>query len=232
MERKMNDAFDSIETSEHLKRKIKAHVRQKTLDYGRDVMRIRLQRQRMVASLACLTLAIVGLGIWNLPVTTIGLDVNPSMELKVNSFDRVIKLKGCNEDGTDLTEKFNVAGMTYDEAMQRILISDEMAPYLENGSTFVITVSGSESDHTQQMLNKVVCRAYALAKDENVFCIKVDGATARAAARVGLSVARYQAWQMMRLENPDLPPEAALELTVAQIQELIHGENLDNPCGE
>ena len=232
MERKLQEAYGSIEASEYLKRKVKAHVRQKTLDYGRDVMRIRLQRQRMAASLACLMLVIAGLGIWNLPVTTIGLDVNPSVELKVNSFDRVIKLKGCNEDGTDLTEKFDVAGKPYDEAMQRILISDEMAPYLEDGSTFVITVSGSESDHTQQMLNKVVCRAYALAEDENIFCIKADGATARAAGRVGLSVARYQAWQMLLQENPDLPPEAALELTVAQIQELIHGENLDNPCGE
>ena len=232
MERKLQEAYDSVEASEYLKRKVKAHVRQKTLDYGRDVMRIRLQRQRMAASLACLTLVIAGLGIWNLPVTTIGLDVNPSVELKVNSFDRVIKLKGRNEDGADLAEKFRVAGKPYDEAMQRILISDEMAPYLEDGSTFVITVSGSESDHTQQMLNKVVCRAYALAEDENVFCIKADGATARAAGRVGLSVARYQAWQMLLQENPDLPPEAALELTVAQIQELIHGENLDNPCGE
>ena len=232
MERKLREAYDSIEASEYLKRKVKAHVRRKTLDYGRDVMRVLLQRQRLAASLACLTLVIAGLGVWNLPVTTIGLDVNPSVELQVNSFDRVIKMMGRNEDGTDLAEKFRVAGKSYDEAIQRILISDEMAPYLESGSTFVITVSGSERDHTQQMLNKVACRAYALAEDENVFCIKADSATARAAARVGLSVARYQAWQMMQLENPDLPPEAALELTVAEIQGLIHGETLDNPCGE
>lgn len=232
MERKMNEAFEPIEASERLKRKIKAHVRQKTLDYGRDVMRIRLQRQRMAAGLACLTLMIAGLGIWSLPVSTIGLDVNPSVELQVNSFDRVIKLKGRNKDGVNLVSRFHVAGKPYDEAMQRILISDEMAPYLKNGSTFVITVSGSESDHTQQMLNKVVCRAYALAEDENVFCIKADSATARAAARVGLSVARYQAWRMMLQENPDLSPEAALELTVAQIREMIHCESLDNPCGE
>lgn len=231
MERKIQEALDSVEASEYLKRKVKAHVRQKTLDYGRDVLRVRHRRQRMAGCLACLTLIVACLGIWNLPVTTIGLDVNPSVELQVNGLDRVIKMKGRNEDGTNLAEKFDVAGMAYDEAMQRILISDEMAPYLEDGSTFVITVSGSENDHTQQMLNKVVCRAYALAEDENVFCIKADSATARAASRVGLSVARYQAWQQLLLEDPQLPPEAALELTVAQIRELIDCESLDNPCG-
>ena len=232
MEDKLRNTFDSIEASEYLKRKTKAHIRKKTLDYGRDVMRLRLRRQRLAGCIASLVLLIGGLGFWNLPLTTIGMDVNPSVEIQVNGLDRVIALKGRNEDGRNLASEFDVAGMTYDEAVQRILVSDALAPYLDNGSTFVITVSGRDSDHTQQMLNRVVCRTYALAEDEQVFCVRADSATARAAGRVGLSVARYQAWQVLLAENPQLPPEATLELTVAQIQELIHGVTLDNPCGE
>ena len=232
MERKLHEAFDSVEASEHLKRKVKAHVRRKTMGYGRDLMRLRLQRQRMAGGIACLALIVSSLGLWNIPVTTIGLDVNPSVELRVNGLDRVIRMEGRNDDGNDLADGFDVRGLPYDEAMQRILISDEMAPYLENGSPLVITVSGSESGHTEQMLNKVACRAYALAEDENVFCLRADSATARAARSAGLSVARYRAWQILLLEDPTLPPAAALELTAAQIQELIHGENLVDPCGE
>lgn len=232
MEDKIRNALDSVEASERLKRNIKANVRRKTLDYGRDVARLRQQRRGLAGCLVCLTLVLAGMGLWKIPVTSIGLDVNPSVELQVNRFDRVIRLKGCNEDGMVLAERFHLEGRPYDEAVQRLLISDELAPYLENGSTFVITVSGSDEDHTQQMLNKVACRAYSLAEDENVFCIRADGATAKAASRVGLSVARYQAWQKLLQEDPQLPPEAVLELTVEQIQELIHGENLENPCGE
>ena len=151
MERKLHEAFDSVEASDHLKRKIKAHVRRKTLDYGRDLMRLRLRRQRLAGCIVCLALIVSGLGLWNIPVTTIGLDVNPSVELRVNGLDRVIRMEGRNDDGSHLVKGFDVTGMPYDEAMQCILISDEMAPYLENGSSLVITVSGSESGHTEQM---------------------------------------------------------------------------------
>ena len=232
MERKITESLEGIRATESLKRWTKAVIRRKTMDYGRDLARIRLRRQRLAAGLASLVLVLTGVGIWNTPVTSIGLDVNPSMEMRVNSLDRVIDLKGRNADGKALAARFDLTGMVYDEAMQRILISDEMAPYLENGSDFVITVSGSDSGHTQQMLNKVVCRAYALAEDEKVFCIRADAATARAAARAGLSIARYQAWQKLLEEDPALPAEAVLELTVPQIRELIKCENLDNPCGE
>ena len=49
---------------------------------------------------------------------------------------------------------------------------------------------------------------------------------------MGLSVARYQAWQILMQEDPEISPEAVLELTTAQIQALIHGENLVDPCAE
>ena len=232
MVRKITEAMDQIRATETLKRRTKAMIRRKTLDYGRDLARLRLRRQRLAGGLVCLAMILTGAGIWNTPMTAIDLDVNPSMELLVNGLDRVIDLRGRNEDGRALADRFDLRGMVYDEAMQRILISDEMAPYLENGSDVVITVSGGDGDHTRQMLNRVVCRAYSLAEDEKVFCIQSDAATARAAARVGLSVARYQAWQKLLEEDPGLPPEAALELTVTEIRALIDCESLDNPCGE
>ena len=232
MEHKITEAMEQIRAPEMLKRRTKAMIRRKTMDYGRDIARLRQHRRRLVAGFVCLALMLTGAGIWNTPVTSIGMEVNPSVELRINSLDRVIDWRGRNPDGEALAARFDLVGMVYDEAMQRILISDEMAPYLENGSDVVITVSGGNKGHTRQMLNKVVCRAYALVEDETVFCIQSDAAVARAAGRVGLSVARYQAWQKLLVEDPGLPPEAVLDLTVSQIRELIDCENLDNPCGE
>ena len=100
------------------------------------------------------------------------MDINPSIELKVNALDRVIDLKGRNADGEAVAQMLDVSGMAYDEAMQRILISEELSPYLEAGNMISISMVGGGSDaHAVEMLSKVVCRAYAIAEDENVFYI-------------------------------------------------------------
>ena len=127
-------------------------------------------------------LVLSGTGIWFLPATSIGLDINPSLDLTVNALDRVIALKGKNEDGLEVAKHLDVSGMPYDEAMQRILISEELSSYLENGSMISISVVGGGSDvHAEKILSKVVCRAYAIAEDENVFYCQTDKETLEAA---------------------------------------------------
>ena len=64
----------------------------------------------MAASLA---LCIGGAGLWFNPVTRIGLDINPSLEIRVNALDRVIALEGLNPDGEVLADALDVAGKPY-----------------------------------------------------------------------------------------------------------------------
>lgn len=232
MENKIHDAFDAIQASERLKRKTKAHIRKATFDYGRDTCRRNAARRRLAGMMAALVLCVTGAGMWYLPVTRIGLDINPSLELRVNPLDRVIGLEGLNTDGKDLAVALDVTGMSYAEAMQRIMVSDELAPYLDDGSLISITVSGSDAGHRIQMLNDVVCRAYAVADDDQIFYSQSDSATARKARELGLSVARYQAWLALMQLDPNMTPEDVEDMTMAQIRELIGFEKLENPCGE
>lgn len=230
---KLNDAFDPLRASEHLKRSARAHIRRKTFDYGRQVAQYRQHRRRMVACMLSLVLVLSGTGIWFLPATSIGLDINPSLELQVNALDRVIALKGKNEDGIAVAAKLDVTGMAYDEAMQRILICEELAPYLENGSMISISVIGGGSDaHAEEVLSKVVCRAYALAEDENVFYCQTDKETLAAARAAGLCIPRYLAWQHLLQSDPDITAEDVRQLPKEEIRVLAQTKVLENPCGE
>jgi len=94
MEDKLHNAFASIQASDRLKRATRAHIRRKTFDYGRQTFQHRQHRRRIAACLLSLVLVLSGTGIWFLPATSIGLDINPSLELTVNALDRVITLKG------------------------------------------------------------------------------------------------------------------------------------------
>ena len=231
MEDKIKDAFDSLQASERMKRSAKAGIRKKTFDYGRNLLQRRRYHSRLAVGLLSLAL-MIGCGtIWYLPATSISMDVNPSIELKVNSLDRVISLEGRNSDGIELVKDIDVAGMSYDDAMQRILLSSGMQPYLEDGSAITITVAGGgNAEHAEDMLSRILCRAYNIAKEENVLYCQVDWETVRAARDAGLCIPRYLAWQNLLKSDPTVTPEDVRQLPNEAIRVLAQVIIIEDPC--
>ena len=227
MDNKIKDAFSPIEVPERLLRMTKAHIRKATFDYGRCIARIKARRRRLAALAASAVLCIGTAGVWFRPVTRIGLDINPSIEIRVNALDRVIGLDGLNTDGEILAQAVNVKGLPYGDAMERIMVSDELGYYLDKGNLLSITVSGRGAEQT---LNQVVCRAYAVADDEQVFYILADRATVKAAREQGLTVAQYEALRELQRTDPDATAHQVLNLTMTEIRELIGFEKLEDPC--
>ena len=232
MKNDIREAFDAVRADERLRRQTKAYLRKATLDYGRDTQRRRQRQMRLASCTAALVLLVVSAGMWLLPVTSIDLDINPSLEIRVNTFGRVTRLKGLNADGLALVEELDVKGLPYDEAMQRILISEELEAYLDNGSLISITVVGKDESLAEEMLSKVVCRAYAIAEEDNIYYCQTDPETARAARSVGLCVLRYQVWQQLKESDPSITVEAVAGMPKAEIMRLAKFEKLENPCGE
>ena len=232
MKNDIREAFDAVRADERLRRQTKAYLRKATLDYGREVQRRRQRQMRLASCTAALVLLVVSAGMWLLPVTSIDLDINPSLEIRVNTFGRVTRLKGLNADGLALVEELDVKGLPYDEAMQRILISEELEAYLDNGSLISITVVGKDESLAEEMLSKVVCRAYAIAEEDNIYYCQTDPETARAARSVGLCVLRYQVWQQLKESDPSITVEAVAMMPKAEIMRLAKFEKLENPCGE
>lgn len=231
MDKHMKEAFDAVQTPERLKRKTRAALRKKTFDYGRNVLRLQARRRRLAAGLLSMALAISGAGIWFLPSASISVDINPSIELKVNALDRVISLEGRNSDGVALVRDIDVTGMAYDDAMQRILLSQGLEPYLADGSQITITVAGGGTDaHAEQMLSKVLCRAYNIASRDNVLYCQVDWETVKAAQKVNLCIPRYLAWQNLLKTDPTMTPEDVREIPKERIRVLAQIITIEDPC--
>ena len=115
MDEQLKNAFDAIQAPERLKRSTKAVLRRKTFDYGRNILRRRAYRRRVAAGLLTLALVFSGTGLWFLPAANIAVDINPSINIRVNALDRVIGVEGTNADGVELARQLDVAGMPYDE---------------------------------------------------------------------------------------------------------------------
>jgi hypothetical protein len=232
MDNQIKQAFDAIQTPERLQRATKAALRRKTFDYGRNVYRIRQHRRRLAGMALSLVLVLSGTGLWFLPSASISVDINPSVELKVNALDRVISLEGKNSDGVALVKDIDVTGMTYDDAMQRLLLSEGLEPFLADGSQITITVAGGTDAHAEKMLSRVLCRAYNIADRDNVLYCQVDWETVKAAREVNLCIPRYLAWQNLLKNNPNMTAEDVREIPKEKIRVLAQIIIIEDPCHE
>ena len=233
MDKQLKNAFDAIQAPERLKRSTKAALRKRTFDYGRNILQKQAFRRRMAAGLLSLVLVFTGCGLWFLPTTNIALDINPSIEIRVNVLGRVICVEGINADGVVLAEELDVNGMAYDDAMQRILLSKALSRFLEDGHMISITMAGSgSSQRLTEMADRVLCRAYNIAGKENIFYCQVDQDIIRAARAENLSIPQYLAWLRIRKVNPAFTTEEVRQLSNEQIRVLSQVEIVDNPCHE
>ena len=84
---------------------------------------------------ACFVLALlVGVGGHNLYFTEtsiISIDINPSFEMGINKFDRVIRVSGYNGDGLEVLNSVNLRHKVYTEAINDLLTNESLAAYLE-----------------------------------------------------------------------------------------------------
>ena len=110
---------------------------------AKAVLHKRLARWGAMA--ACLCLLLLGSWVWQSPIGTVRMQINPDVQLSVNRFDRVVALEGLNADGAALIDGYHA----YGKGMKTV--SDELADrameqgYLSDGGKITLTVS-SEKD--------------------------------------------------------------------------------------
>ena len=100
-----------------------------------------------LAAAACLcALVIGGFVVWQTPIGTVHMSINPEVDIDVNHFDRVVGLEGDNEDGEKLVEGFSYYGRTIDEVSDDLAVRAKEQGYLVPGGTIQITVESDDEE--------------------------------------------------------------------------------------
>lgn len=114
---------------------------------ARRARRTRGRRAALVAAAACLAVAVVaGAAVWQLPVGTVYMSINPEVSIEVNRLDRVVGLDGENNDGDALIEGFAYYGRTLDEVSDDLADRAEERGYLDDGGTIELTVESDDEE--------------------------------------------------------------------------------------
>lgn len=218
----MNDElrkmFGHIRAEEDLKDRTRTFLAERTQGYTgtkRGVRRYPLY----VAACACLLLLLFGgYQLYFTPIAQISIDVNPSIELSVNRFDRVVSVTGRNEDGRALSRALDVKYRPYTDAIEQILENDTVAALLSNDEIVAITVTGSNELQSARMLTAV---EGCTAKHRNAHCYSALPEETNAAHEMGMSCGKYKAFLELQRLDPNITPEAVQGMTMREIQDLI-----------
>ncbi len=205
----MINYFDQIKADEELKVKTKAYIRDR-IDSEIDKKagapcleraRVHTMKKLSLAALpvaACAILAIGGYAFYNTPVNYISLDINPSVELGLNKFDKVVKAEGINKDGEILLKENNIKNMSAEEAIEKLALGAKEKGYIQaDGSTVIAVTALSEQDEEAVLLSNQmgeILRSMIQLGDLNaVVYTDSSNLQVRAEAReLGLSPGKYK----------------------------------------
>lgn len=212
---RIRQAFDGITAGQELRDKTRAGLAQAA---RRQARRVRVRR-RLALAAACLVLCVGGAWLYLVPTVRIGVDINPSLELGVNRFDRVVSVKGLNDDGRLLAGQLDVRFDECTEAVEKILRNETVASLLAQDEVLSVTVVGEREDgQCQSVLAGVET---CLQGHRNTHCAYMDEQQAQQARECGLSCGKYQAFLEAQALGASLTPEQAGEMSMRELRELI-----------
>lgn len=215
---KLKDVFDQVQAEEDLKEKTRAFLARKTQEYKKART---VKYKYLIPAAACLIFVLFGFGgywLYFTPTADISVDINPSIELGINRFDKVVSVSSYNDDGQDLLDSINIKYMDYTEAVDQILASENIAALLDNDAVMTITVVGSDGEQSARLLSGVESCTEG---QKNTHCYCADSDEVSQAHQMGLSYGKYRAYLELQALDTDITPEEVQGMTMREIRDLI-----------
>lgn len=213
----IRDSMKNIRATEELK--------QNTLQYlyeqeKRDCRtRTRLGVVRRLALAAVSILLLVGIGgysVYRQPVSYISVDVNPSIELSVNRFGRVVSTEAFNNDGRDIAERVPLRNLPYMQAIGRLLEDESCLGFLREDSILVFTVV---SDQAEKMIKEL--NASELLKSHGALTYTSDASCMHEAHQHQMSFGKYRTYLELLKYDGSVTIDDCHSMTMGEMRDKI-----------
>lgn len=194
-------------------------------------------------AMAAALLLVLGAGVFGTlyfaPYSLMSLDVNPSVELTLNRFDRVISMRAMNDEGEELLSLSGVKNKTAGEALDALLGGDYLAGYLGGDAVVTMTVQSDSLDRERTLLNLLdttaeeeLCANY---ENIRVDCVGVDSDTVTQAHGHGVTAGKYLALMELKAADPTVDISQYTHCGIGEIRSEIdrcHQNAGDTETGE
>ncbi len=233
------DYMDGIKAGDELKEKTKNLIMNTLANTvpvaTRQETRRNTKKTRLAvgfaAMAACMTIAVSGYAYYNTPTGYISLDINPSVELGINAYDRVVSAADANQDGAGLLEKYQLKNMPVEEAICDLVREAATQEYIAQDGSTVIAVTALSQDSTRaQSLQDMGETGVnnALREENSAAVVYKDSAGLELrteAQKLGISPGKLKLIQFLQTMDPaitvDQYKDAKITEIILKAQELI-----------
>ena len=129
-------------------------------------------KRKIALVLSVVALSSLGGGVYahakTTPVAYVSVDINPSIELSVNTFDQVISAESYNEDGKKVLEDTNLVNSDVDDAVKNIITNAVSDGYIkEDGTSAVEITTATDKDNVATKLDESLKQIADKSLEEN-----------------------------------------------------------------
>jgi len=182
------------------------------------------------AAAAVLLFTFFGYGtyLYATPYSYVDIDINPSVELTANIFDRIIKTEALSDDGKKLLESNSLSNRNIQEGVKIVLESARKEGYISSGgqNEVVVTVSGKNDVKVGKVENAVKTAASneieAAGPDTGVTVEKISAQSHSEARKMGISPGKLLLIEKLKKYEPNLDVKEYKDKPVKEIMKSIN----------
>lgn len=217
MTNRIKDAFDLVQAEEELKAKTIGFLHTHTRKKKRVSSGFKISFAAALFSVFLL-LGVSGYHAYFTETSLISVDVNPSLEISLNRFNRVLSVEGYNSEGEDVASSLTLRNMSFTEAITTLMQSETLSKYIKDDSLITFTVI-SDSQKEEQLVQEIEASTKTETREINCYIGKPED-VALAHAN-GLSFGKYQAYTELLKWDSTITPDKVRSLSMREIQNLI-----------
>ncbi len=213
MRDKIQDAFQQVRATEQMKRSVSDYLIQ---EMGKKKKRSGVVILKPVFAVLLLCFVLGGWYYWEKPVSYVSVDVNPSIELTLNGMNYVVRAESRNKDGERVLRHLQLKGKSYLKAVELLLESKAMQRYLTDDADLTFTVA---SPREEELLSEL--KGSAATMQHHGTCVGVDLDNVASAHSHGMSLGKYQIYQMLSQYDADFTAEECQHMTMCQLYQML-----------
>ena len=193
-------------------------------------------KKRFVPLMAGVALAFMicvgGIGVYAENYQTVYIDINPSVALKLNRFERVIGVEYLNEDAATLLSDTKLVGCDATVALENVIAACNSAGYVKDDSEIYISATAKKEEDSEKILKKLKGRAENMREEEDetysVSTYSAKKGEKKEIEKESISPAKYNVIKDIIDEDEGYKMEDLKDKSMEELRKIKHRQDKDD----